>query len=82
MSVPIQWRTKKQRYSLQGSVCPKCQSVVFPPRGACPHCSREHESDFGAASLVSREHEAPVHPLVFAIPVLAESATTTVAGDD
>ncbi len=38
-SVPIMWRLKEQRYRLNGSACPDCGQVAFPPREVCPHCS-------------------------------------------
>jgi hypothetical protein len=31
-------RTKKQRYSLVGEVCPKCEIKNFPARQVCPNC--------------------------------------------
>lgn len=40
MAVPILWRNRKQRYSLEGEVCPACTRAVFPPREVCPYCSR------------------------------------------
>lgn len=40
MAIPNMWRTKKQRYSLQGDVCQHCERAVFPPREICPHCHR------------------------------------------
>jgi uncharacterized OB-fold protein len=43
MGIPILWRTTKERYSLQGEVCPECERIVFPPRRLCPYCGREHE---------------------------------------
>jgi len=43
MAIPILWRTTKERYTLQGEVCPECERVVFPPRRLCPYCGREHE---------------------------------------
>jgi uncharacterized OB-fold protein len=43
MGIPILWRTRKERYSLQGEVCPECERVVFPPRRLCPYCGREHD---------------------------------------
>jgi uncharacterized OB-fold protein len=39
MNIASAWRTKKQRYSLQGEVCPDCHQAIFPPRDVCPHCS-------------------------------------------
>lgn len=41
MAIPVLWRTTKERYSLQGEVCPECERVVFPPRRLCPYCGRE-----------------------------------------
>jgi hypothetical protein len=41
MAVPILWRNKQQRYSLEGDICPVCDRAVFPPRQLCPYCSRE-----------------------------------------
>ncbi len=38
MAVPNLWRTKEQRYRLQGEICPACSSAVFPPKRVCPHC--------------------------------------------
>ena len=38
MAVPNLWRTKKQRYNLQGEICVHCSSAVFPPREVCPYC--------------------------------------------
>ncbi|MFN8443390.1 MAG: zinc ribbon domain-containing protein [Caldilineaceae bacterium] len=38
MAVPNLWRTKHERYSLQGMICPECSQAVFPPRLICPHC--------------------------------------------
>ncbi|HHY54036.1 MAG TPA: hypothetical protein GYA08_01240 [Chloroflexi bacterium] len=40
MAIPNMWRTKKQRYSLQGDVCQHCERAVFPPREICPHCHK------------------------------------------
>lgn len=33
------WRTRRQRYSLMGEVCPHCAKNIFPPRDVCPYCS-------------------------------------------
>lgn len=41
MTIANMWRTKKQRYSLVGEVCPECHQAIFPPRDVCPHCSEE-----------------------------------------
>lgn len=39
MSIASSWRTKRQRYNLQGEICPDCRQAIFPPRDVCPHCS-------------------------------------------
>ncbi len=45
MDVPRTWRLKSQRYRLEGSRCPKCEELYFPPRTVCPQCrSRSLES--------------------------------------
>lgn len=38
MEVPHHWRLRKQRYQLQGEICPHCEAKVFPPRPVCPQC--------------------------------------------
>lgn len=38
MSIASLWRTKQQRYSLQGEICPNCHQAIFPPRDVCPYC--------------------------------------------
>ena len=40
MFVPSSWRTRHQRYSLIGEVCPACDKHIFPPRDVCPHCDQ------------------------------------------
>jgi uncharacterized OB-fold protein len=39
MSIASLWRTRQQRYSLQGEICPDCHQAIFPPRDVCPYCS-------------------------------------------
>jgi uncharacterized OB-fold protein len=38
MEVSRHWRLKKQRYALEGEVCPHCHAKIFPPRDICPDC--------------------------------------------
>lgn len=45
MAIPNMWRTKKQRYSLQGEVCRHCEHAVFPPRQICPHCHKPMQTE-------------------------------------
>ncbi|MBV7338491.1 Zn-ribbon domain-containing OB-fold protein [Chloroflexi bacterium TSY] len=40
MGVPNLWRTRGQRYSLVGEICPSCSQHIFPPRDVCPHCTK------------------------------------------
>lgn len=46
MEVPRHWRLKKQRYALQGEVCPHCSAKIFPPRDICPECGGEAKTPF------------------------------------
>lgn len=41
MEVPRTWRNRRQRYALQGEVCPHCEHKIFPPRDVCPDCGKE-----------------------------------------
>jgi uncharacterized OB-fold protein len=75
MAVPNLWRTKKQRYSLQGDVCVHCDRAVFPPREVCPHCHMPMK----AQALVMQQPEK-VHFSFAAVPV--QPALVAVVGDD
>jgi uncharacterized OB-fold protein len=35
MEIPRHWRLKAQRYRLEGSICPNCGELIFPPRPVC-----------------------------------------------
>ena len=72
MAIPVQWRTKKARYSLQGDVCPECARAIFPPRRRCPYCGREAVEPVGAESETHYE---------FAF-VLPQGVGLQVGGDD
>ncbi len=39
MEIARHWRLKAQRYRLEGSICPNCGQLAFPPRPICPQCS-------------------------------------------
>jgi uncharacterized OB-fold protein len=75
MAVPNLWRTKKQRYSLQGDVCIHCERAVFPPREVCPHCHKP----MGAQAVVAKQPEK-VHFSFAAAP--AQPQLVAVVGDD
>jgi uncharacterized OB-fold protein len=46
MEVPRHWRLRKQRYALEGEVCPHCEAKIFPPRDVCPECSGEAKTPY------------------------------------
>lgn len=43
MSIPRNWRTRHQRYSLRAEVCDVCNNTIFPPRDVCPNCSEQKQ---------------------------------------
>ena len=43
MEIPRHWRLKAQRYRLEGSICPICGQLTFPPRPVCTHCTAQPE---------------------------------------
>ncbi len=79
MAIPVLWRTKRARYTLQGEVCPECERLVFPPRQLCPYC--------GEPSHIMREKvKADATRGEFAFPVWDAPALQPMAmqpaGDD
>jgi uncharacterized protein len=44
MTIPGNWRTRHQRYSMLAEVCDACGSTIFPPRDVCPACAQEKQS--------------------------------------
>lgn len=74
MAIPNIWRTKKQRYSLEGTVCPTCNTTMFPPRQQCLQCS--HLSPAASAPATGDPYN------YFMIFDLSQSAKTVLAGDD
>lgn len=73
MAIPTVWRTKKERYSLAGAVCPTCQTTMFPPRKQCLHCSQTaHQT----AGVNDEEYN------YFMVFDLAQPVEVAVAGDD
>ena len=75
MAIPNLWRTKKQRYSLQGELCVHCTQAVFPPREICPHC---HKPMSAQALVQPRE----LHFVFAATPAAAQPPLAAVVGDD
>jgi hypothetical protein len=39
METPRHWRLKAQGYRLDGSTCPTCGQLSFPPRPVCLDCT-------------------------------------------
>ena len=74
MAVPNLWRTKEQRYRLQGQVCPACSNTVFPPKRVCPHC--QHGA---AVSATDDKQDDMSYVMVFHMP---EQPALRMAGDD
>ena len=70
MAIPILWRTQRERYSLQGEVCPECERVVFPPRRLCPYCGREADAP-----------KVEIKPYDYSL-LLPPNVELSVAGDD
>ena len=46
MEISRHWRLRKQRYALEGEVCPHCGAKLFPPRDVCPHCGLEAKTTY------------------------------------
>ena len=46
MRLASYWRTRNQRLSLRGEVCPHCGARLFPPRDVCPQCSGPAKTAF------------------------------------
>jgi uncharacterized OB-fold protein len=54
MEISRHWRLKAQRYRLEGSTCPSCGKLIFPPRPVCPHCTAEPKRiDSGGISVLA-----------------------------
>ena len=72
MGIPILWRTTKERYSLQGEVCPECERAVFPPRRLCPYCGYE-------ARFTESHEDGSRYEYSFILP---KNVELSAAGDD
>jgi hypothetical protein len=48
MEIARHWRLKQQRYRLEGSACPNCGRLSFPPRAVCPDCTAQRAPAIGA----------------------------------
>jgi len=87
MSIPSQWRTRRQRLGLVGEICPTCRQRLFPPRDICPHCGGPAKtalpmSGRGAVYSYSLVHSAPAgfeayEPYVVALIKLEEGPLVT-----
>jgi len=54
MEIPRHWRLRAQRYRLEGSTCPICGELIFPPRPICAkcHCSTRGTRDVADFELL------------------------------
>ena len=87
MEVSRFWRLTKQRYQLQGEVCPSCDGKIFPPRDVCPHCEAEAKTPYtfsgkGEVFSYSTIHQPPAGfekygPYTVALVKLAEGPMVT-----
>jgi len=87
MSLASNWRTRQQRLSLVGEVCPHCSAKLFPPRDICPECGGPAKTPFqfsgkGAVYSFSTIYSAPsgfeeFAPYVVAIVKLDEGPLVT-----
>lgn len=73
MAIPTTWRTKKQRYSLEGAVCPTCHTMTFPPRKQCVQCS--HITSHLDPNVADENN----YYMIFTMP---QSTEVALAGDD
>ncbi len=64
MSIASLWRTRQQRYSLQGEICPDCSRAIFPPRDVCPYCSEAA----GPLHTMSGRGEVYSYTKMFSVP--------------
>lgn len=78
MAIPVLWRTKKARYSLQGGVCPECERLVFPPRQLCPYCGEPSHMIQEKVEAACAEQDEFSFPLFRAFDTISMQA----AGDD
>ena len=46
MEIPRHWRLQKQRYGLEGEICPHCSAKIFPARDVCPECGGEAKEPY------------------------------------
>lgn len=59
MTTPTFWRTSRQRYRLQGVICPTCTTVLFPPRACCPSCQLQSAgAKRRVRALTDRNHQS------------------------
>jgi uncharacterized OB-fold protein len=87
MTIPGNWRTRHQRYSLKAEVCEICHNTIFPPRDVCPHCAEQKQSwtnlsGRGEVYSYTTLHSAPsgfeeYTPYMVALVKLAEGPMVT-----
>lgn len=85
MEISRNWRLQKQRYTLEGEVCPHCDAKIFPKRDVCPNCAGESKTPFvfsgkGEVYSLTTEYDVPEGfegPLVIAIIKLEEGPMVT-----
>jgi len=71
MSIPRNWRTRQQRYSLRAEVCNECGNTIFPPRDVCPYCAQQKQS----WTNLSGRGEVYSHTTMYSAPTAFEEYT-------
>lgn len=80
MAIPNIWRTKNERYQLQGNICSNCSTPIFPARHTCTNCSRMAGSDQHVDHAVeSISHQSKRH---YAMPAPQPAVSLANTGDD
>jgi hypothetical protein len=84
---PVHWRQKRQRYRLEGEICPHCETLLFPPRDICISCGQEAHTPYrfsgkGEVYSFTTLYDAPAGfeeqaPYMVAIIKLAEGPLVT-----
>jgi uncharacterized protein len=71
MTIPGNWRTRHQRYSLRAEVCDVCGNTIFPPRDVCPTCAQQKQS----WTSLSGRGEVYSYTTMFSAPAKFEAYT-------
>jgi hypothetical protein len=71
MEVSRHWRLKAQRYRLEGSACPICGQLAFPPRPVCPHSTGQPMLTNPASSITEAASKRTYYTIRWVDNILA-----------